>query len=108
MKLYFKKDYNPDKPKRWYVFPVDGSGDPEFGRSDLFYFNPSEPIIFKSQTYAYVHIRNKIGLVLGSKSHICSCPSKEYYAWYNMFLYFRSHADEAEFLMKISNEEIEI
>ena len=96
MKLYFKKGYNKDKPKRWYIFaqtpPLYKYG---FGNI----FNAGLPLItFESCASSSL----KISLA-GKGIHI-SCD-KKLLSWQNKehFVYFRCHADEAEFILKYSD-----
>lgn len=100
MKIYFKKGWNKDKPKRWYVF----SGD----CVNIFNNNDIEPTYFNSSHSSWVFASElrKMGFYPSKDTSVDPFKYSRN-ASHRLYLYFKNHADEAEFILK-SSEGFEI
>lgn len=105
MKIHFKKGYNKDKLKRWYIFgtcskqqsyPSGIYNISTEGFKSMVY--PDHPLTFRDWVTCH-NVRMKL-LDLGIKTH-------ELQRWKSdprgLYVYFRCHADEAEFMLKFSD-----
>jgi hypothetical protein len=98
--LHFKKGWNHNKPNRWYIF-----GDTDFtsGFYNIFNFNyGNEPLI----TY-HKHSWEANQIIRALKAqNINACMTtrdSDAVCAYRLFVYNRSHADDAAFIIKASD-----
>jgi len=107
MKIYFKKGYNKDKPKRWYIYGIYTHKELTNNLYDYQYKHiydigtestpPDRPIhVDRSICYTFKKKLSDLGLKICEDKKWVDDPAK-------YFVYFRSHADEAEFILRFSN-----
>ena len=106
MRIHFKKGYNKDKPNRWYIFGSCTSQQWNSLSTGIYNISiegymssyPEHHLTFGDWFNCH-KVRAKL-LELGIKTH-------ELQRWTSdpreLFVYFRCHADEAEFMLKFSD-----
>ena len=92
MRLYFKKNVNEDKPKRWYVFdhlPEE-------------YSSPRHFPNYEFDEYSILKLLQENNFQLSKQKNNFYMGRTKCTSWL-LYLYFRSHAEEARFIMWASN-----
>jgi|SRR5882672_12529973 len=102
MKIYFKKGIREDKLKRWYVTVTYA----DINNSPYWHIGYSDRIL----SFNSWHYSNRFSTIIMQKYGLKLIKDQK---WRNdpiqFFVYFRSHADEAEFMLKYSGGlEVEI
>ena len=96
MKLTFKKGWNKDKPKRWYLFADQGKKMWPIGMHG---FDPDKPLVLEAN-YAVWDLERKLKEY---NIHFCREREYEYLTWPKyLYVYYKCYADEAEFIVKMS------